>query len=483
MAVNGIPVLKPSSNIAMMNAIRDVASPDYQARIPLVDQANIEATAKDILNHRATRNEFMDVLVNRIGMVTVRENSWTNPLAIFKKGFLAEGDTVEELATDLIKAYTYDHDRESMEKMLFGTHRVGAQASFHKVNRQDMYAVTINTMQLERAFLNSQGGLYQFQGQLLNSALTSDQWDEYLLMTQLFAIYHDNGGFFNVQVPDLHTISSSETEAKQALRMMRTYAGKLKFLSRLYNAAGLPVHADPSKLVFITTPEWRAAVDVDALAAAYNIERAEVMGRIVEVQQEDVGIPGFQALVTTEDFFQVYDKVLDSSQQWNPVTLSNNHFLHHHQIISASRFVPAILFSTAATTPTPEQVKPVSASVSAVTVKDKEGATVTGDLVRGEVYDLAATVTTNPAGGNIGVIWGLVGQSDPMTFIRETGVLHVGPNEQGPLKVTAFAADDVSVKSAELSLTILADSGVTLWPRDRDQDGNVDGQTPPPVGP
>lgn len=482
MAVNNIPVLKPSSNIAMMNAIRDVASPDYQARIPLVDQANIEATAKQLLNHRATRNEFMDILVNRIGMVTVRENSWTNPLAVFKKGFLAEGDTVEELATDLIKAYTYDHDRESMEKMLFGTHRVGAQASFHKVNRQDMYAVTVNQMQLERAFLNSQGGLFAFQGQLLNSAVTSDQWDEYLLMTQLFAIYNDNGGFFNVQVPDLHTINSSETEAKRTLRMMRTYAGKLKFLSRLYNAAGLPVHADPSKLVFITTPEWRAAVDVDALAAAYNIERADVMGRIVEVQQEDVGIPGFQALVTTEDFFQVYDKVLESTQQWNPVTMSNNHFLHHHQVISASRFVPAILFSTADNTPVPTKVVPKSASVSAVTVKDKEGAAVTENLVRGEVYDLTATVTTNPAGGNIGVIWGLVGQSDPMTFIRETGVLHVGPNETGPLQVTAFAADDVSVKSATLSLTILADSGVALWPRDRDQDGNVDGQTPPSEG-
>lgn len=481
MAIANIPRLKPSSNIEMMNAIRDVASDDYQARIPLVDQGNIKHTFQNLMNHRATRNEFMDVLVNRIGLVTVRERMWTNPLALFKKGMLNEGDTVEELAVDLVKAYSYDHDRESMEKMLFGTHRVGAQASFHKVNRADMYPVTVNPMQLSRAFLDSQGGLYKFQGEILNSVITSDQWDEYLLMVQLFALYNEEGGFFNVQVPDLLTLESSETEAKRTLRVMRTYANKLKFLSRKYNAAGLPVFAPADRLVVICTPEWRAAVDVDALAGAFNIERAEAPGRIVEVQAEDVDIPGFQAVITTEDFFQVYDKVIESTSQWNPVTLSNNHFYHHHQVISASRFVPAILLSTNPGTVV-NNVKPTAASVTAIKITDKDDKAVTSDLVRGEVYNLASSVVTEPVGGEIGISWGLTGNSDPQTFVRPEGVLHVGPYEQGPLVITAFAASDPSKKAETTPITVDTTTGVALWPRDRDGDGKADEHGKEPAG-
>ena len=485
MAVKQIPFLKPSSNIDMMNMVREQASDEYQNRVPAVDQATIKATMQNMMNHRATRNEFMDVLINRIGMVTVRNRAWTNPLAAFKKGMLQQGDTVEELALDIAEAKVHDHDREAMEKVLFGTHRIGAQASFHKVNTSRRYDATTNEMELSRAFLDSQGGLYQFQGQLVEALMTGDQWDEYLMMANLFQLMAEEGGFFNIQTPDLHTLESSETEAKKALRILRTYAGKLKFLSRLYNPAALPVAAQESELVVITTPEFRAAVDVDALAGAFNPERANIIGRVVEVQAEDIGIPGFQAIITTEDFFQVYDKVLQTTTQFNAASLSTNYFLHHHQIMSASRFVPAILFSTNTTTQT-FTMSYVPTAISAITATlqgDTTQATVTGALAAGQVYGLYVDVTTTPAGKgeDVPITYGLIGNTDPMTHIGNTGVLHVGPNETGSLQVTAFASNDLTVKSATRTFTVDADSRVALWPRDRDGDGETD--VPEPEAP
>ena len=473
MAVASIPRLKPSTNIEMMNAIRDAASPAYQNFIPEVDQANIKQSIQQLMTHRATRNEFMDILVNRIGLVTVTGQSWENPLGIFKKGFLAEGDTVEELAVDIIKPLIYEDDREAMERMLFGTHRVGAQASFHKVNRQDIFAVTTNEMQLSRAFLDSQGGLMAFQAQILAAPQKSDNYAEYLLMANLIHLYNEEGGFFNINTPNLQTLESSETDAKKALKLMRTYARKLQFMSRLYNAAGLMAHAPVDRMVVLTTPEFRAAVDVDAMMGAFNKGDGEIWGRIVEVQQEDVNIPGFQAIITTEDFFQVYDKLITTSQQWNAVTLSNNHFLHHHQVMSVSRFVPALLLSTNPTTPTTPIVY-TSASVGAIVATDKDDDTVTADLVRGEVYNLTAKVVTTPLGGKIGHMWGITGNTDPQTFIREEGVLHVGPNEEGPLKIVAISVENTAIVSAELSLTVDATTGVAFWPRDRNADGEPD---------
>ena len=488
MAVKQIPFLKPSSNIDMMNMIREAATDDYQKRIPAVDQANIKDTIRNMMSHRATRNEFMDVLINRIGLVTVRDRSWSNPLAAFKKGMLQQGDTVEELALDIAEAKVHDHDREAMEKILFGTHRIGAQASFHKVNTARRYDATTNEMELSRAFLDSQGGLHTFQGQLVEALMTGDQWDEYLMMASLFSQMAEEGGFFNVQTPDLHTLESSETEAKRALRILRTYAGKLKFLSRLYNPAALPVAAQESELVVITTPEFRAAVDVDALAGAFNVDRAQIIGRVVEVQAEDIGIPGFQAIITTEDFFQVYDKVLQTTTQFNAASLSTNYFLHHHQIMSASRFVPAILFSTNPNTNT-FNITYVPTSISAITATiqgDTTQTNVTGALSAGQVYGLYVDVTTTPAGKgeDVPITYGLIGQTDMMTHIGDTGVLHIGPNETGSLQVTAFATNDLTVKSATRTFTVDPDTLVALWPRDRDGDGEPDAPEPEvPVDP
>lgn len=478
MAVRQIPRLKPSSNIEMMNMIRNAGSDDYKSRIPAVDQANVKETIKNLMNHTATRNEFMDVLINRIGLVVVRNRTWTNPLAAFKKGYLNQGDTVEELAVDIAAAKAHDHDRESMEKILFGTHRIGAQASFHKVSTERRYDVTTNENDLSRAFLDAQGGLNSFLGQMVEGLMTGDQWDEYLLMTNLFGEMAETGGFFNVQTPDLHTLESSETEAKKALRIMRSYAGKLKFLSRLYNPAGLPIAAQPSELVWLTTPEFRAAVDVDALAGAFNPERADIIGRVVEIQAEDVPIPGFQAILTTEDFFQVYDKTLRTTSMYNPGNLQTNMFLHHHQVMSASRFVPAILFSTNPTTPTYKiSFAPTAISAITATVQGDETQTaVTGQFDCGQVYGLYVDVTTSPAGkgDQVPLVYGLTGNTDPMTHISDTGVLHIGVTESGPLKVTVFAANDRTVKSAEKTFTINSDSRVAMWPRDRDGDGNPD---------
>lgn len=473
MAVDKIPTLKPSTNIEMMNAIRNSASPAYQLMVPPVNQANVKETTDRIMSDRATRNEFMDVLVNKVGMVTVQESMWTNPFAIFKKGFLPQGSTVEELAVDIIKPFTYEDDREKMEKMLFGTFRVGAQASFHTVNTQKIYAVTTNETMMQRAFLDSQGGITKFQAQIMNAPIKSHNYVEYLEMVKLLALYNEQGGFFNVNTPNLQVLESSETEARTMLKTIQTYVGKMAFLSRLYNPAGLLVSAPEENLVFITTPELRAAINVDALMGAFNLDKGQIKMRIVNVQQEDVNIPGFQGVITTEHFFQVYDKLLTTAQQWNPVTLSNNHYLHVHQIMSFSRFIPALLLSTNPTTPTTPIVY-TSASVDVIVATDKEDTVMTGDLVRGEVYNLTSKVVTAPVGGKFGVIFGLTGNTDPMTFIRAEGVLHVGPNEEGPLVITGISSQDSTIKSAPLTLTVDPDTGVAFWPRDRDGDGVAD---------
>lgn len=475
MAVSA-PTLKPTANEITLDRIRNRASSDYQARIPAATKAGVQATMKALMDYRPARNEFIDALVNRIGLVIAKSNSWSNPWAEFKSGMLPFGDTIEEYHMGLIKAKTYDPDRESLERDIFGTNRAEVQANFHKINRMDKYKITIDSPMLNRAFLET-NGLTSFISQTMEAVTTSDNWDEFLMMCQLFPEYDSNSGFFKVQVPNVSAPTSTEADAKGMLRIMRAMADNLTFISTHYNAAGMPMAANRSDLLLFVTPEVNAALDVEALAGAFNISSAQLHGRIIPIPARYLGIDGVQAIMTTKEFFVVADSLYETAQIFNPDNLQNNHWLHHHQVVSASRFVPAVLFTALPVDSIVIEENPV-VSVTAVHAHDKDAVQV-NTVTRGEVYQLHADVTTALEDGtNEGVRWSVAGATSLLTSISTSGVLHVAGNDTAAtLTVRATSTwldpedNDADQPYAETALTVAGEL-LSIWPRRDDADGD-----------
>lgn len=472
-----VKVLKPTSNELTLDRIRARNSPAYQARIPRATQAGVQKTMEALMEYRPAHNEFIDALVNRIGLVQARNQSWSNPLSEFKSGMLPFGDTIEEYHMGLIKARTYDSDRESLEKDVFGTNRAEVQSSFHKINRQDKYKITIDSPMLNRAFLET-NGLTSFISKTMEAVSTSDNWDEFLLTCQLFPEYDRNSGFYKVNVPDVSAPGSTEADAKTALRTMRAVADSLTFISTKYNAAGMPMHAERSDLLLFVTPEFNAAIDVEALAGAFNISSAQLHGRIIPIPADNFGIDGLQAILTTKDFFVIADSLFETAQLFNPDNLQNNHWLHHHQIISASRFVPAVMFTSLPVDTVPVKPNPVI-SVSAPHAHDREGAEVT-NVTRGEVYSLHSdVVTTLEDGTNESVLWSVTGATSLLTTVTTEGVLHVAGNEVATsLTVRATSTwinpdnPDGDQLYSETALNVTGDL-LAIWPRRDTADGDI----------
>lgn len=435
MATKQILQLKDTSNVASLNLIRSNASLEYQNRIPKATQANIQTTIRSIMNYTPTKNEFVASLVNVIGSVVARDITWNNPLAVFKQGLMEFGDTIEEIQVGLLEAHTYQSDRDGLERAIFSQELPDIQTNFHKVNRMEYYKVSINDTLLRRAFQTSDG-VSKLAAQLMGAPTTSDQVDEFKLTCSLFKEYEAMGGFYKVNVPDVKDLDSSAPEARQALRKLRTHADLMKFPNTAYNAAGMPTFTNPEDLVIFCTPEFKAAMDVEALAGAFNLQHMEATGRFIVLPEVEFGIEGCQAIMTTKDFFIIADVALENRQMPNPVGLYENHFLHHHEIISFSRFVPAIMFTTGPGDEVVRELSPVT-GVSAITVTDQEGATVTnGNVVRGALYSLDAEAITD--GNNDGVRYSLAGATSPSTYVTQYGVLHVGGQEgSDTLVVTA----------------------------------------------
>lgn len=463
--------LKDPSNVAVLNGIRSNASTEYRTRVPEATTANIKSVLNALTANLPLWNEFEGALVNRIGSVVARNYSWENPLKIFKVGMLEYGDTIEEYSVGLLKAHTYDTDLEFTGKEIWEQEKPEAKSLFHKIGRQEYYKVSVNHDILRRAFLTP-NGLSDYVSQLMRSPIESDNWDEFLLMTSLFAEYEERGGYFHVQAPNLNTMSASEADAKYLLKLIRKYTGELKFRRAAYNAAGMPVGADISDMVLFASPDVVANISVEALASAFNVSALEVQPRIIEIPADMFGIDGVQAILTTKDFFVVADTLLNNTSIFNPAGLYNNYFLHHHEVISASLFAPAIMFWTGDTDTLSSRL-PVQAQLDpdyGIKVYD-----VKGDIVNGGnpaeasgVYSVDAKVIALGSGGTTEgavVDYRVSGNTDTRTSVNSDGVLKIGPAESGSLVVEANVVNSAIDPGPYLTKTVSLTPGSAYYPQ------------------
>lgn len=466
--------VRNADNPSILNAIRNDASLDYQKRIPAATKGNIADVADAIFSFRAHKNEFIDSLINRIGLVYARNAIWYNPLSEFKRGVLSMGDTIEEIQTGIVKASHYSHDREYLERDIFGRAEIDVATAFHTVDREDFYKVTVDENTLRRAFLDP-SGLDQLTQQIMAAPTTSDNWDEYLLTTSLFRVMDNKFPMFNVNVSDVAAMNSTEADAKNLLRKIRATASNLNFLSTRFNGAKMPIVTRPEDLVLFVTPEVNSGLDVNALAPMFNLEYGKVPSRIVEIRQEDIAMDGVQAFLTTKDFFVIADTSLETTSEFNPVSRQTNFFLHHWEIISASPFAPIVKFSTQPDTERETITIPSGVGISKVQavitpdetdVRNIDGTTIRA--IKGGQFQMEAIMSGLDAKTEdieFTEQWAIEGNKDTGTRIDNDGLLVLSPNENGtPITVTVKVSWIVpgtgkwASKTGSVKVNIVADA-------------------------
>lgn len=469
---------KTPSNEKIINDFRHRGGNEYEQSIPDPVKAGVAQSAFKLMSFVPVRNEFANHLVNRIGMDFVHFMAWRNKLAKFKRENMVYGDTIEEINVGLPEGSGYDPEAEALEKEIFGRVTPHVRTAFHHINRTQKYKITIQEPMLRRAF-TQENGLGNLVASLMQAQITADERDEFLTMTNLFREWYRLGGFFRVNVPDVSNVDSESREAKTLLRRLREYAAVLQYPETDYNPSRMPVAVDPSDLELFITPEAKAAIDVEALAAAFNVSYAEFDSRTTTIPAKYMPIPGVQAILTTRQWFVVADTLYQTALAENPAGLYQNYWLHHHSIISASPFQPAILFYTGAgdTIEIPEY-EPDTVTLS---VTDLDGTPVT-ELERGEVYRMLSTVTTTPAGGPNTAVWYELdgGPYSDQTYVRQTGTLFIAlDEEQSSITINGRATDeDWPVTIHPLTLPIVG-TGVRFWPQpgvidDEDGDGLIE---------
>lgn len=367
----------------ILNVIRNNASIDYRNYVPKADANDVESVrtiGAIIMDYPALQNEFLNALVNRIGRVMLTSKMYSNPIAFFKKGVLAYGESIEEIFVNIAKVQEFNP--EIAEQEVFKRVVPDVRAAFHIMNYQKFYKATVTQEQLKQAFL-SWDGVTDLIARIVDSMYTGANYDEFLVMKYLLARHILDGRVYPVTVPTVNA-----ENAKAIVTTVKGVSNKLTFMNSEYNPAAVRTFTEKTDQYMIVNSVFDATMDVNVLASAFNMDKAEFLGhrvlidgfgdldvaRLGEIfagdptynepsQDELTALNAIPAVIVDKDWFMVFDMLTQFTEQYNGQGLYWNYFYHVWKTFSVSPFANSVLFVPGTPSVTSVTVSPTTASV------------------------------------------------------------------------------------------------------------------------
>lgn len=361
-----------ASTIDILNVIRQNASYEYQSSVPVVTQTtDIPKVGEILYGTPALANIFINALVNRIALVRVKSATFNNAYAKFKKGYLEFGETVEEVFVNIAKAREFS--AEKAEAREFKRTIPDVRAAFHTINWRVQYPVTIQNEDLRTAF-TSFGGVEDLIAKIIDSVYTAAEYDEFLLFKYLLikAISHGK----------MYPVAFDAADFKDGAVKFRGTSNKITFMNTKYNLEGVHTNTPKSDQYIFMDADFNAGFDVNVLASAFNMDKAEFIGKLEliddfttfdndrfdviranstqleEVTSDELALMAdVKAVLVDSEWFQVYDNLINFTEDYVASGMYWNYFLNIYKTVSSSPFSNAIVFvDDGATISLPESI-------------------------------------------------------------------------------------------------------------------------------
>lgn len=405
-----------ATTLDILNVIRENASYDYQQNVPVVAQASdIPRVGEVIYGTPAFANQFLNALVNRIAIVRVQSATFNNPYSMLKKGYLEFGETIEDIFVGIAKAVDYSADKAKDRE--FKRTLPDVRSAFHTMNWRVMYPVTIQDEDLKRAFL-AIDGVTDLIAKIVEQVYTAAEYDEFLLFKYLLIKAISHGKMKPIGIGD-------GTDLKASAVKFRGVSNKLPFMSNAYNEMGVRTTTPKERQIIFMDADFNARYDVEVLASAFNMDKADFMGRLFliddltsfdnerfevirensdgveEVTAEELSLlANVKSVTVDENWFQVYDNLNKFTEKYVASGLYWNYFYHTWKTVSYSPFANAVVFCLDGGVPT----MPETLTVEITSKDSSEIATVftlaleedTASLVPTDVkFEQTEVLTTN----------------------------------------------------------------------------------------
>ena len=331
-----IPVVTSSSSIA-----------DFGT--PILDPANT-----------AVLNDFVGLL-KKVIYTAVYSKTFNSPLAQLEGESMPLGQFIEDVYVNPVKARGFNVNDFAG---LLQKYSAEVATQYLTVNSDLQYCVTITREKLRNAF-TSWANLEEFITGMTN-ALYNGAYITRYNQTKGLPLAAFKKGAVKYEVI---TNPTTEATAKALVRKMRADYSKMQIPSTAYNAwqdvkgegaFALKTWSNPEDIVVLISADVEALIDVEVLAAAFNMSKADFLGRVIVVddfsQYADdgtVAVDGsmIKAMICDKAWFKIKTQDFAMEDFRNPNNRTYQLYLNDTRMVNYSLFANAKIYTTEEPTP------------------------------------------------------------------------------------------------------------------------------------
>lgn len=432
----------------LFNFVRQESSHNFKEVVPEATDSNISDLSNILFNdaYSPLLNEFVNNLINRIGLTIIRNKSFSNPLSILKKGSMPLGTDIQDIYENPAEAEQYQLNNAEMAKLLTITDP-DTKVAYYRRNRKDMYTKTIAREALQGAFV-SWNKFEDFISAITTSLYSGAYIDEFEYTKGLVqGAYENNKAIVKVVDP-----LTSEANAKSFIKTVRGLYKAMSFPSTEYNVysknAGdnkpVKTWTDKDRVVVVVRADVMTEVDVDVLAQSFNMDKADFLGRVIEV--DSFGNDEILGIIADEAWFQIYDNIMRFDEFYNARTMAWNEYLHVWETFAICPFANGVILATSE----PAGYSSIEFGTDTVEIEqgDHEGLDMTVAPETGNA-DINYAVTATPEGADASKILLTKSNKD-----RHVDIAVASDATAGEYTITAVSGKGSTAVSDTVTLTV-----------------------------
>ena len=311
--------------------------------VPILDSQNLNVM-----------NEFVSLL-KKVVYTAVYNKTFNNPLVGLEGERMPLGQFIEDAYINPAHARGFN---VSDFAGLLQRYEAEVAVQYLSVNSDLQYCVTLTREKIRNAFTswdNLEALISGYINSLYNGAYITRYNQTKGLVTAAFT-----GN--NVQYQKITDVTDEQT-AKSMIRQLRAAFSKMQIPSTRYNAwnkvkggrLALKTWSDPEDIVVLISADIEALVDVEVLAAAFNMSKTDFLGRVIVVddfnQYDDDGnlvVDGsaIKAMIADRAWFKIKTQDFAMDEFYNANNRTCQYYLNDVRMCNFSLFANAIVFAT-----------------------------------------------------------------------------------------------------------------------------------------
>ena len=278
--------------------------------------------------------EDLGSMLGKVAYQIIREVSAEDKLAIFNKMPVDNGDTIEQVVVKLADAQAYD--------------KTGAGALSRKTPSisvryfndwtRNKFETTVDVSLIRKVLLTGKGSS-DLSTKIVGVLGESDKYEKYTQMKNLFKWGRQDQSGKVLKLYDTVAYGTNAIDYKAVLQSLKNVVAGMQYVNTSFNTASINRKTNASDIVILMPYKLKNMLDVEELAGVFNLDKAEIRSKIIEIDTDTETIGGkdtFAIYVVDKNAILSFTRLYEMADQKNADGLFWNYFLHTERMYAIS---------------------------------------------------------------------------------------------------------------------------------------------------